>query len=159
MNNDIKLSFFKEIYKNDLFKFYLPEDIVIFTSLPKKILASPILDENKKPVVILLNEIPIGFFGLHLGDEVLEYKNNPKAILLRYFSINYPYQGKGYAKKALRLLPSFISNNFKEINEIVLGVNERNISAQKLYEKSNFKDTGLRRMGPVGLQYILSLEL
>ncbi|WP_373689076.1 GNAT family N-acetyltransferase [Clostridium sp. YIM B02551] len=80
-------------------------------------------------------------------------------MLLRYFSINYPYQGKGYAKKALRLLPSFIKNNFMGINEVLLGVNERNIPAQKLYEKSSFNDTGLRRMGAVGLQYVLSLNL
>ncbi len=45
------------------------------------------------------------------------------------------------------------------INEVLLGVNERNIPAQKLYEKSSFNDTGLRRMGAVGLQYVLSLNL
>ena len=159
MNENIKLSFYDEKYRKDLFDFYLPDEKVRYTSLPKEVLDLSISDDYKHPMVVILNNVPVGFFGLHLGEEVLDYKNNPKAILLRYFSINHSYQGKGYAKETLRLLPDFVRNNFKDINEIVLAVNEKNLIAQKLYKKSEFKDTGIRRMGPKGLQFIFSKSL
>jgi len=159
MGENITLSFYQEKYRQALMDFYLPAEKERYTYLPKEVLDLSIDDKDKHPVVVLLNDIPVGFFGLHLGEEVLDYIKNPKAILLRYFSINHPHSGKGYAKETLRLLPDFVKSNFPEVDEIVLAVNQKNFTAQRLYDKSNFKDTGIRRVSPKGPQFILSYKL
>nr|WP_240190021.1 GNAT family protein [Bacillus sp. P14.5] len=68
-------------------------------------------------------------------------------------------QGKGYAKAAMKLLPSFVLEHFPETSEIVLAVNERNSAARTLYMKSGFKDNGKKLMGRKGLQSILTYKL
>lgn len=99
------------------------------------------------------------FFDLHKGEGTKPYSTNDKAILLRAFSTDYRYQGKGYAKQALQLLPAFVKENFHEINEIVLAVNVRNEAAQGLYKKCGFVDEGVREMGPKGELIIMSYYL
>jgi RimJ/RimL family protein N-acetyltransferase len=101
----------------------------------------------------------VTFFVLHKNEGVKPYSNNIHAILLRAFSTDFRYQGMGYAKKALMLLPPFVKVNFKEINEIVLAVNVQNVVAQKLYQKCGFIDNGVRKMGKKGELIIMSYYL
>ncbi len=79
-------------------------------------------------------------------------------MLLTSLSVNHAHQGKGYAKQGMLLLKSFVKAEFPTCNEIVLAVNHKNVPAQKLYKKVGFKDTGKRKMGPIGEQLILSLS-
>ncbi len=76
------------------------------------------------------------FFALQTGDRVQEFTENENALLLTSFSINHNRQRKGYAKKSLALLQAFVQRYFPMKNEVVLAVNEKNIPAQNLYEKS-----------------------
>ncbi len=76
------------------------------------------------------------FFALQTGDRVQEFTKNENALLLTSFSINHNRQRKGYAKKSLALLQEFVQCYFPMKNEVVLAVNEKNIPAQNLYEKS-----------------------
>lgn len=78
---------------------------------------------------------------------VRDYSSNPRALLLVAFCINHSHQRKGYPEKGLRLLKYFVSDYFNQINEVVLAVNENNMSAQNLYYKSGFKDTNRRKSG------------
>lgn len=57
------------------------------------------------------------------------------------------------------LLRDFVKSEFPSCDEIVLAVNHKNFPAQKLYAKVGFKDTGRRKIGPIGEQFILSLGL
>lgn len=66
-------------------------------------------------------------------------------------------QGKSLAKNAMLLLSKFVLNEFPNCNEIVLAVNHKNIAAQHLYKKVGFQDTGKRRFGPIGEQFIMNL--
>ena len=50
-------------------------------------------------------------------------------------------------------------DEFPDCNEIVLAVNHKNIAAQKLYLKVGLQDTGIRKMGVIGEQYIMNLKL
>ena len=59
----------------------------------------------------------------------------------------------------MSLLGEFAAEEFPNCNEIVLAVNHKNIAAQKLYLKVGFRDTGIRKMGKIGEQYIMNLIL
>lgn len=115
--------------------------------------------EGEFRIVILAGEVPVGFFLLHSTKRVKEYSTNPVAMLLTSFSINYAEQGEGYAKQAMILLENLIVTEFPHCNEIVLAVNHKNTSAQKLYRKGGFHDTKKRKNGPIGEQLIMSLDL
>ncbi len=87
-------------------------------------------------VILDYNGVPVGLFALQTGDRVQEFTKNENALLLTSFSINHNRQRKGYAKKSLALLQEFVQCYFPMKNEVVLAVNEKNIPAQNLYEKS-----------------------
>lgn len=139
-----------------LLAFELPDDQVKFTALPSKVLDA---QEGQFPIVIVEDDNPVGFFMLHSTSRVMEYSNNPNAMLLTAFSIDYINQGRGFAKQGLRLLKKYIQNQFPNCDEIVLGVNHQNIAAQNLYIGVGFQDTGRRVIGSLGEQYVMSLRI
>jgi RimJ/RimL family protein N-acetyltransferase len=153
----MKLQLYSEKYKEDVDAFSLEEEQHQFTALPAE--ALQIIDKNRFPIVMIADEKAVGFFVLHQGEAIQDYTSNPDALLLRAFSVNQFHQGKGYAKKAMKLLPDFIKQNFMEVDEIVLAVNERNIAARSLYLNSGFEDQGKKLMGRKGWQSILTYSL
>ncbi|CAH0347069.1 GNAT family N-acetyltransferase [Bacillus sp. CECT 9360] len=156
--NEVELHVYKSEYSELLKTFKLPEDQEQFTALPLTIEMLEIT-HVRHPIVILSENVPVGFFVLHSSARVKEYTDNPNAMLLTALSINHTQQGKGYAKKGMELLKSFVNQEFPECNEIVLAVNKRNIPAQKLYERVGYEDTGRRKVGKIGEQLILSLSV
>lgn len=153
--NFLELVHFSNEYRDTLDYFELPKEQVQFTSLPsnyKEVI------EGQYRIVILNDREPVGFFLLHATDRVKDYSDNPQAMLLTALSINQVKQGKGYAKQAMLLLRKFVADEFPDCNEIVLAVNHKNIAAQKLYLKVGFQDTGIRKMGIIGEQYIMNLK-
>lgn len=152
----IELKHFSNEHIDLLNSFELPEEQGQFTSLPINYVE---VTEGQHRIVILNDNEPVGFFLLHSTDRVKEYSDNRKAMLLSSFSINHSKQGKGYAKQAMNIIKKFISDEFPTINEIVLAVNHKNIAAQKLYIKVGFQDTGKRKIGTIGEQFIMNLLL
>lgn len=149
-----------EAYKPEHFEFLnlfkLPEEQEKFTALPTKVL------EKKDGVfhtVIVNDNVPVGFFLLHSSDRVQEYSSNPNAMLLTALSIDHSKQGQGFAKKGMEILPMFVTEEFPQCNEIVLAVNHKNIPAQNLYERVGFIDTGRRKIGKIGEQFIYSFSI
>ncbi|RXT06499.1 GNAT family N-acetyltransferase [Ammoniphilus sp. CFH 90114] len=159
INSTVNLDFYCEAYLPALLSFTLPKEQVMFTALPEVLLQLAREDTTRIPIVILDQGRPVGMFALQSGPRVLEYTDNPRALLLTAFSINYNEQGKGYAKLALLSLPLFVIKNFTEIDEIVLVVNGKNTTAQQLYLKAGFTDRGGRKMGEIGEQYVLHLPI
>jgi len=155
----IALDFYKPEYKAMLENYYLPEEQTIYTSLPIEAIKKCEQDNDRHPIVILYNDIPAGFFVLHGWDGVKEYSINKDAILLRAYSINHSFQGKGIAKKSLQLLPLFVKDNFPLKNEIILAVNFNNEAAQQVYQKCGFVDKGTRVMGRKGELFVYHLDV
>ncbi|WP_456271464.1 GNAT family N-acetyltransferase [Bacillus sp. AK031] len=153
----MKLEFFNENHQEDLNAFSLVEEQHQFTALPSE--ALEIKDENRFPIVMSDQGKAVGFFVLHKGEAIKEYTANSNALLLRAFSVNRIHQGKGFAKEAMILLPSFTFMHFPDTDEIVLAVNEKNLSARSLYLKSGFEDHGKKLMGRKGWQSILCYKL
>ncbi|MGV3488420.1 MAG: GNAT family N-acetyltransferase [Tuberibacillus sp.] len=155
----IALEFYKKEHASYLQEFYLPEEQTQFSSLPMEAVKRCESEPERHPIVILADGIPVGFFILHHGPALREYTENPNAILIRSLSVDYKHQGKGYAKKGMQMCPDFVREHFPFIDEIILVVNNRNITAQQLYKKVGFVDRGLRRIGPVGPQTIMHYAL
>ncbi|MGE7111888.1 GNAT family N-acetyltransferase [Lysinibacillus sp. NPDC047702] len=154
--NTIELVHFSEDYVDVLHDFDLPEEQSQFTALPKEISIEMV---GQYPIVILSDNVPVGFFVLHATERVKEYSSNPNAMLLTALSIDHKQQGNGYAKKGMLALSDFIKREFKECNEVALVVNHKNIPAQNLYLKVGFVDHGERRMGPIGEQIVMNLHI
>jgi RimJ/RimL family protein N-acetyltransferase len=151
----VSLHFYETPYQEHLNKFYLPESQKKFTVLPVKILDLSVKDINRFPVVIVCGGRAVGFFVLHLGEEISLFTDNPRAILLRAFCVNFQFQNKGLGKKAMRQLPEFVTQNFPGVDEIVLAVNRQNGIAKSLYQNAGFQYKGRIRYGFLGLQHVL----
>ena len=108
---------------------------------------------------IVKNKAVIGFFALDYGEDKLNYTTNEAALLVRSLSINPKFQGKGYGTLAMQQLLIFVKDFFPTINELVLGVNRRNISAYKIYINIGYSDTGNIFVGRNGDQHILTKKI
>lgn len=137
----------------------LNQEQLRFTGIPKECVQLSEKDTNRTSILAIDKGKLVTFFVLHSNEGVKPYSQNSRAILLRAFSTDAREQGKGYAKKALKLLPKFVKSKFPTINEIVLAVNIANKTAQSLYKKCGFVDEGVRTMGTKGELIVMSYYL
>jgi len=158
-NNLVQLVKYTEHYEPFISKFHLPPDKLQFTCYPLEKIKDPTASQEIIHILILNKDIPVGYFALENGEKVLKYTNNLNARLLTAFSINNDFQGKGFAKQGLLLLPRFVNKNFQSVNEVVLGVNKRNTAAINLYKKTGFVDHNEIFLGPSGEQHIMHLDI
>ncbi|MFC7686556.1 GNAT family N-acetyltransferase [Ureibacillus sp. GCM10028918] len=155
----MELCFYDEKYKEAIEQYQITEDQLRFTGSPMECTQLSNEDSDRYVILSIEGGNLVTYFNLHQNKGVEPYSKNPNAILLRAFSTDFRYLGKGYAKQALKLLPAFINQHFNHINEIVLAVNLKNVLAQNLYEKCGYVDEGERRMGKKGELIIMSYYL
>lgn len=155
----MKLVFFSDEYNELIEDYTLTKDQLRYTGTPKECIELEKIDTDRYSILAIVNNKLVTFFTLHKNDGVRPYSNNENAILLRAFSTDFRYQGQGYAKQAIQLLPEFSKKEFPYMNEIVLAVNIDNIPAQKLYKKCGFIDEGVRKNGKKGELIIMSFFL
>ncbi|UED82405.1 GNAT family N-acetyltransferase [Lysinibacillus sp. CD3-6] len=155
----MQLYIFEDNFMQLIEQYQLTEEQLKFTGTPQKCLELAKADANRHSILAIDEGKLVVFFVLHRNEGVKPYSNNENAILIRAFSTDNRYQGKGYAKKALMLLPEFVKEHFSGINEIVLAVNVKNEAAQGLYKKCGYIDKGERVMGIKGELIVMSYEL
>ncbi|WP_260287628.1 GNAT family N-acetyltransferase [Peribacillus aracenensis] len=158
-NETIILTPYLQEHLHQLSQFYLPDTQTPFSALPEESLKYCREDCDRHPIVILAEGIPVGFFVLHIGEDITPFTNDEKAILLRGFLVDQKHQGKGVAKKALQILPEFAKAIFPNKDSIILTVNVMNVIAKSLYAKSGYKDTGIQKVGRSGLMEIMEYRL
>lgn len=112
-------------------------------------------DFSAHAVTVMNNQVPCGFFILDFGSDKYEFTTEKNSVLLRSFSINPKFQGNGIGKNTVNLLSDFIRKYFPETKLVVLAVNERNVAAISLYEKTGFKFDEKTREGASGMQRIM----
>ncbi|GAA0606817.1 GNAT family N-acetyltransferase [Virgibacillus siamensis] len=159
MRANVHLEFYTEKFKTAVDHYFLNEAHLQFTALPLDALKACCDDPSRYPVLILHNNVLVGFFVLHGWDGAKTYSDNRNAILLRAYSIDSRHQGNHYASRSLRVLNDFVKNYFPGKDEMVLAVNHANLKAQCLYVRNGFIDTGHRIMGRKGEQLILHKKL
>jgi len=131
-----------------------------FTATPQTALAIAIGNPDRLPVMILADTELVGFLVLIKNEDVREVGADPAtAVLIRSLSISETQRGQGFATQALQLLPAFVRHNFPAATTLTLSVDHGNLPAQKLYEKVGYTDTGRRRFGTYGEQYVLTQNL
>lgn len=116
-------------------------------------------DHKAFPITIFEDGKAVGFFVLDFGDDKFDLTDNQNSTLLRSLSINPQSQGKGIGKSAMLQVDDFVRKNFKDCDEIVLAVNQNNISAYELYLKVGYHYEGKTRIGRSGLQYLMFKKL
>lgn len=116
-------------------------------------------DPEKTLITIMYMDNPVGFFILDIGDDKYRLTKNPTSVLIRSFSINPEYQGKGIGKETMRLVSEFVARYFEGVEEMVLAVNFKNDSAYHVYLKSDFIDDGKVADGRKGSQHVLTKRI
>ncbi|MBT2642476.1 GNAT family N-acetyltransferase [Bacillus sp. ISL-41] len=155
----VSLVFYKPEYKLLLSNYSLSEEQQRYTALPVDALQKCESEPDRHPIVILYGSQPAGFFVLHGWEGVKDFSENKEAILLRAYSINAEYQGKGIGSKSIKLLSPFVKKHFPKVNEVILAVNHANVVAQNVYKKGGFVDKGITAMGREGEMFLYHLEL
>jgi RimJ/RimL family protein N-acetyltransferase len=155
----VSLVFYKPEYKALLSNYNLSEEQQRYTALPVDALQKCESEPDRHPIVILYGCQPAGFFVLHGWEGVKAYSKNKDAILLRAYSINAEYQGRGIGSQSIKLLSRFVKKHFPKVNEIILAVNHANVVAQNVYKKGGFVDKGITAMGREGEMFIYHLEI
>ncbi|MFL9835470.1 GNAT family N-acetyltransferase [Chryseobacterium terrae] len=159
----VELKFFEPEDLSDL-NYKLDEIQAQYSALPKQALER-IEARNQNddffayPITILYNEEIAGFCVLDFGNDKLELTDNQDSVLLRSLSINPEFQGKGIGKLMMIVLDDFIKEHFKDCNEIVLSVNERNDFAFQIYLKTGYNYEGKKIDGRSGPQFVMSKTL
>ena len=157
---EMQLTFLDDMLIMKLNQYETTEQQLQFTMAPIKAVELAAVDVERDAVVLLNDQQDIvTFFVLHRGSGVKPFSTNDYAILLRAFSTDNRFIGKGYAKAALKLLPIFIQEHYPDVNEIVLAVDEGNIAAETLYKKLNYQYTNRTQSGRNGKLYIYSYKL
>lgn len=158
---NIQLKFYNESHHEALISYDLSEEQTKFTALPFQAFErlKERTDNHAKPITIMLDNEPIGFFVLDYGEDKLEMTDNENSLLVRSLSVNPKHQGKGYGKIAMNLVDRFIKENFPTIDELVLAVNFKNKAAYDLYLKVGYIDNGSQREWYNGSQHLLKKKL
>ncbi len=159
MGEIMQLYIYDNRFKAFIDQYQLTAEQLEYTGTPQESIALAKEDVNRHAILAIEDGMLVVFFVLHRKEGVKPYCENDDAILIRAFSTDYRHQGKGYAKKALMLLPDFVKQHYCDVNEIVLAVNVRNEAARGLYKKCGYTDKGVRVMGIKGELIVMSYDL
>jgi RimJ/RimL family protein N-acetyltransferase len=113
-----------------------------------------------RPVAILEDAEPVGFFALHRGPAAGALTPSDRDVLLRGFFVDAAAQGRGVAATALEGLPAFMREHLPGARRVVLTVNVRNPAAIRTYARAGFADSGVvYHGGRHGPQHVLALRI
>lgn len=153
-----------DFYKQEDFaglNYALDENQQRYTSTVEQALKrlSEINDPKAYAITVFENRQPSGFFVLDFGEDKFDLTDNEQSVLLRSLSINPDLQGKGIGKAAMQIADEFVRGNFPDCEEIVLAVNQKNLSAYHIYLKTGYLYDGKSRIGRSGPQYLMYKKL
>lgn len=118
------------------------------------------VDACTHPHCIVENERVVGFF---LIDTTYGYAFDfaPEGCLgLRAFFISELFQGRGYGKQAVALLPEYLHHEYPTYSDLYFTVNCQNLVAIHCYQTDRICDTRqIYDGGPSGPQRIMRLTL
>ena len=81
---------------------------------------------------------------------------SPTAATITAMRIDQARQGEGLGAAALQLLPSWVVQNWPEVQSLTLSVDEDNTAGIRAYTKAGFQDHGVRVQGRIGWENYMS---
>ncbi len=163
---NIQLKRYEDSHTEALLSYQLPPEQALFTASPETVFERIAArnaqgDFSAIPISILLQGRAIGLFVLDSGPDLNLWTENTHAVFLRSLSVDPTFQGQGIGTLVMQCLPEFIARHIPElsVNEIVLGVNRENKTAQKLYTRIGFNEYGFNMNPPFVGQIIMKWRL
>ena len=154
----MQLENYATAHKRQLEQYELTEAQLAYTDYPNNNIQQA---SDKHHPIVCFNQGRhlVCYFALQEHHEFESYTTHSSTLLLRCFSTDTRFLHQGYATAALQHLPAFIAEYYPHITSIVLGVNIDNATAQALYAKCQFKDSGQRVQWRKGTLMIMELVL
>ncbi|MEW8963590.1 GNAT family N-acetyltransferase [Staphylococcus arlettae] len=154
----MQLENYATAHKRQLEQYELTEAQLAYTDYPNNNIQQA--SDKHHPIVCFNQDRHlVCYFALQEHHEFESYTTHSSTLLLRCFSTDTRFLHQGYATAALQELPAFIAEYYPHIPSIVLGVNIDNTTAQALYTKCQFKDSGQRVQWRKGTLMIMELVL
>ncbi|ERF48558.1 hypothetical protein N039_02580 [Staphylococcus sp. EGD-HP3] len=154
----MQLENYATAHKRQLEQYELTEAQLAYTDYPNNNIQQA--SDKHHPIVCFNQDRHlVCYFALQEHHEFESYTTHSSTLLLRCFSTDTRFLHQGYATAALQELPAFIAEYYPHITSIVLGVNIDNTTAQALYTKCQFKDSGQRVQWRKGTLMIMELVL
>ena len=154
----MQLENYATAHKRQLEQYELTEAQLAYTDYPNNNIQQA--SDKHHPIVCFNQDRHlVCYFALQDHHEFESYTTHSSTLLLRCFSTDTRFLHQGYATAALQHLPAFIAEYYPHITSIVLGVNIDNTTAQALYTKCQFKDSGQRVQWRKGTLMIMELVL
>lgn len=126
-------------YASFIHRYQLTNDDLRFTKLPPEAMESS--DPTINHILVMDQGQLVTFFSLDEKKDMEPFAAYSEALVIRSFSTDTRFQGRGYGQEVFRLLPAFMEQHFPAFTELVLAVNTENEAGQALYEKCGFMDT------------------
>lgn len=150
----------------------LPPEQLRFTGLPAQTLPDADGDPTSLPYAIVVGEAAIegkrdararcAGFGVLDANVGLRLVDAPeRAMLMRAYYVTPQWQGRGIGRTSCAppLLDRLTSMAAPHAEQIVLCVNQANLSAQRVYTAAGFAFTGNIVPGNAGPQYVMARSL
>lgn len=102
---------YSQQYEASLQQYILTEDQLLYTAAP--IEAVKHLDDERNAFLAYEDDLFVSFFVLQEGAGVEEFLGGSDSVLLRSFSTDFRYQGRGYARAILEKLPTFVKEHYQ----------------------------------------------
>ncbi|MCD8840968.1 GNAT family N-acetyltransferase [Staphylococcus arlettae] len=154
----MQLENYATAHKRQLEQYELTEAQLAYTDYPNNNIQQA--SDKHHPIVCFNQDRHlVCYFALQEHHEFESYTTHSSTLLLRCFSTDTRFLHQGYATAALQHLPAFITEYYPHITSVVLGVNIDNATAQALYAKCQFKDSGQRVQWRKGTLMIMELVL
>ncbi len=139
-------------------KLQVNEDQIEYVGTIQSVMAGA--PESSHFHVVLDDNRIVGFFNIDTAYPETYSFSVPGELGLRAFFIDVEFQGRGYGKSAVKLLPPYLSKHYSSYESICLTVNCKNPSAYKCYISGGFFDIDeLYHGGEAGPQNVLRLKL
>ncbi|WP_428773360.1 GNAT family N-acetyltransferase [Vibrio sp.] len=150
----VQLSPLLQDHAEQISKLGVADSQLPYVGTTEEILATVSLDVQ--PHVICLDGEVVGMFLVDTCYSAdYEFCRHP-ALGFRAFFVDHQFQGQGVAKAALKLLPEYLAERYRDFHQVYLTVNCKNPAAYNCYLKAGFEDTGDHyHGGAAGPQHIM----
>lgn len=153
------LTMYEDTHDTHIKNYCLSERKIRYVREPKIAIALTKKDAKRHAVLAFEGEHLVGFLTLYEANGGSTYSTNENCLLVQDISADYRHLRKGYATKAVMLLPEFVQRHFSDIDQLMVIVNEDKSFTQALCKDAGFKYTENDFPTIYGSQVILQIPI